>query len=310
MPELISTGGPAARDHAPVDVASGSPGHVPVSRPRLRSPGHIPADAVRRAPGPEMLAARLACFGAIDTKLRGLIDQLARRRVRRVAAKRDMLRENERPQTLIAIRRGWACRYKTLPGGQRQLLAILLPGDLIDLHFQVLACVDHSVAAITEVELTLIEPGELDALARQHRSLADRLARQALAQQAMEREWLLSIGQRSAYEKLSLLLLEIFVRLRLVGLADGNSCEMPLTQFDIAEAAGLTAVHVNRTLQAMRRDGLIVLDRRRLTLPDPDRLANAAIFNPVAFHLDPDVAAAAEIPSAHRTPFLSMSSFD
>lgn len=268
-----------------------------------------PADPVCRSAGIEMLSARLASFIPLDTRTRAAIDQLAARRVRKIGAKRDIIRENERPQTLIAIRRGWACRYKTMPDGQRQQLAILLPGDLVDLHLQVLACTDHSVAAITPVEVSLIDPHELERVVQERSTLADALARQAHAQQALEREWLLSIGQRTAHEKISQLLLELFVRLRLVGLADGNSCEMPLTQFDMAEAAGLTAVHVNRTLQALRRDGLIVLERRRLTLLDPDRLANAAMFNPVSLHLDPGAAAAAAIPSAHRSTMWSISDF-
>lgn len=268
-----------------------------------------PADPVCRSAGIEMLSARLSSFIPLDTRTRAAIDQLAARRVRKIGAKRDIIRENERPQTLIAIRRGWACRYKTMPDGQRQQLAILLPGDLVDLHLQVLACTDHSVAAITPVEVSLIDPHELERVVQERSTLADALARQAHAQQALEREWLLSIGQRTAHEKISQLLLELFVRLRLVGLADGNSCEMPLTQFDMAEAAGLTAVHVNRTLQALRRDGLIVLERRRLTLPDPDRLANAAMFNPVSLHLDPGAAAAAAIPSAHRSTMWSISDF-
>lgn len=268
-----------------------------------------PADPVCRSAGIEMLSARLASFIPLDTRTRAAIDQLAARRVRKIGAKRDIIRENERPQTLIAIRRGWACRYKTMPDGQRQQLAILLPGDLVDLHLQVLACTVHSVAAITPVEVSLIDPHELERVVQERSTLADALARQAHAQQALEREWLLSIGQRTAHEKISQLLLELFVRLRLVGLADGNSCEMPLTQFDMAEAAGLTAVHVNRTLQALRRDGLIVLERRRLTLLDPDRLANAAMFNPVSLHLDPGAAAAAAIPSAHRSTMWSISDF-
>lgn len=253
-----------------------------------------------------MLGARLACYGRLEPRLRLALDQLLGRRVRRVTAKHDISRENERPQALSVIRRGWACRYKTMPDGQRQLLAILLPGDIVDLHLHVLACTDHSVGAITAVELSLVDPLELDALARQYPVLGDMLARQSLSQQAMEREWLLGIGQRSAHEKIAQLLLEIYIRLRLVGLADAHGCEMPLTQFDIAEAAGLTAVHVNRTLQSLRREGLIVLERRRLTLPDPDRLANAAMFNPVALHLDPDVLAAAAIPSGHRSSIWSV----
>lgn len=103
----------------------------------------------------------------------------------------------------------------------------------------------------------------------------------------MQREWTVSIGQRSALERLGHLFCELFLRLRAVGLTDGDGdgCDLPLTQNDLGEATGLTPVHVNRTLQDMRKAGLVVLEHRRLTVPDLAALQESALFSPNYLHL-------------------------
>jgi CRP-like cAMP-binding protein len=103
---------------------------------------------------------------------------------------------------------------------------------------------------------------------------------------AIQREWTLNLGQRTAYERLGHLLVELYVRLRAVGRAEEGRCDFPLTQTDLAEASGLTAVHVNRTLQELRGDGLIELERRQLHILDMQRLMDSASFNPNYLHLD------------------------
>jgi CRP-like cAMP-binding protein len=103
---------------------------------------------------------------------------------------------------------------------------------------------------------------------------------------AIQREWTLNVGQRTAYERIAHLLCELYLRLRTVGLTDGTSCHFPLTQVDLADATGLTAVHVNRTLQELRRDGLIELQSKTLTIPDLNALRQVALFNDNYLHLD------------------------
>lgn len=103
---------------------------------------------------------------------------------------------------------------------------------------------------------------------------------------AIQREWTLNLGQRTAYERLSHLMVEMFLRLQTVGLTNGNACDFPLTQVDLADATGLTAVHVNRTLQELRKDGLIELQSRRLVIPDMRALKGVAMFNDNYLHLD------------------------
>jgi CRP-like cAMP-binding protein len=184
------------------------------------------------------------------------------------------------------VQSGWGCRYKALPDGRRQIVDFLVPGDLCDLHVYALTQMDHSIGAVTAVKVIEIAPGELEQVRAGHRNLAQALRMDDLVKISIQREWTLNVGQRTAYERLSHILCELFLRMEMVGLAEGKSCEFPLTQLDLADATGLTAVHVNRTLQELRKDGLIELHSRTLTIPDLEALRNAGLFNTNYLHLD------------------------
>jgi CRP-like cAMP-binding protein len=199
--------------------------------------------------------------------------------------RRDLIREGDRPRAILLLA-GWACRHRTLEDGRRQILQVLLPGDLCDLHNAVLGRMDHSVGALTEVRYAELAPERLEELEADP-DLRRALRWQAAVAAATQREWTVNIGLRNAMERLAHLFCELFVRLRAMGLNDGQACDFPLTQVDLAEATGLTPVHVNRTLQEMRRTGLIVLDRRRLTIPDLCALAETGLFNAAYLHLGP-----------------------
>lgn len=205
---------------------------------------------------------------------------------RTIPARRDLIREGERPQYVHLMVDGWACRYKTLPDGRRQVVAFFVPGDFCDLNVYVLKEMDHSIAAVTRLSVADISRDEMDSLTVNYPRITQALWWESLVTTAIQREWTLNIGQRTAYERIAHLLVELFIRLRSVKLTQGDSCDFPVTQTDIADATGLTAVHVNRTLQELRRDGLIVLERKRLTIPDLQRLKDAAMFNANYLHLD------------------------
>jgi CRP-like cAMP-binding protein len=147
---------------------------------------------------------------------------------------------------------------------------------------------DHSIGAITPMKVAEIGPEEFEALLEQHPRVTQALYWDGLVTLATQREWTLNVGQRSAYERISHLLCELFIRLQTVGLTDGKICDFPLTQLDLADATGLTAVHVNRTLQELRRDALIELQSRTLTIPDLERLKAAGLFNSNYLHLNGD----------------------
>ena len=183
-----------------------------------------------------------------------------------------LIREEERPSAIFRIDEGWACRYRLLPDGRRQITALYLPGDYCDPLWALGRLPAQPVVALTHIRATRLSctpPGAASADGqRLWRSLADMVERQG--------DWLVTLGRKTALERLAHLLLEIFERMRAAGLAYGQQCAMPLTQMEIADLTGLTPVHVNRTLQSMRAKGLIELQSKWLRIPDLSALRSAA----------------------------------
>lgn len=232
------------------------------------------------------LALRLEAYTKLSQGDRARIDRVTSRAVREVSARRDFLREGETQRAMFVVLEGWGCRYKTLPDGRRQIVSFFLPGDIGDLNSCMLGEMDHSIGAITAMKVAEIAPDEFEALLSEHPRVTQALCWDGLVSLATQREWTLNVGQRSAYERIAHLLCELFIRLDMVGLTNGKSCEFPLTQVDLADATGLTAVHTNRTLQELRRDALIELQSKTLTIPDLERLKSAGLFNSNYLHLN------------------------
>ena len=231
------------------------------------------------------LARRLQNYTRLSGDDLCALDALVRGGIRRVQPRRDLIGEGECPRSMYVVLDGWACRYKELPDGRRQVVGYFLPGNICDLHIYVLRRMDHSVGAVSEIRVAEVGREELETLLDRHPRISQALLWDELVMVATQREWTLNIGQRTAYERLAHLLLELFVRLESVGMTRGESCGFPLTQSDLAEATGLTSVHVNRMLQELRREKLIELGGRRLTILDRDALARAAMFNDNYLHL-------------------------
>ena len=206
--------------------------------------------------------------------------------MRRLGAREDIAREGDAPGEIHLILSGWACRSKRLEDGRGAILAFLLPGDVCDLDSFFLGTMDHSVGALTAVTVAGIPRPLFEDLMLRHASIAQALWGQMLIDAAIQREWTLNLSQRTAYERLCHLLCELFLRLRLVGLTQGPSCELPVTQAKLAEATGLTLVHLNRMLQELRAANLVVLKSKTLTIPNLGALMSAALFNLNYLHLD------------------------
>jgi CRP-like cAMP-binding protein len=232
------------------------------------------------------LSLRIEAFTRLSRDDRAALAKLATRSVREVDARRDIVREGEPPRVVRLVLEGWACRYKTLPDARRQIVSVFLPGDFCDLNVYILKEMDHNIGALTRVRFSEIGREAMDTVTAAHPRITQALWWHELVAMAVQREWTLNVGQRTAIERIAHLLVELFLRLKTVGLTRRNSCDFPMTQTDLAEATGLTAVHVNRTLQQLRRDGLIRLERKELTIPDLDRLMDLAMFNPNYLHLD------------------------
>lgn len=231
------------------------------------------------------LALRLDAYARLSRDDRNAIDRISQS-VRDIDARRDLVREGEKPRCIYLMLEGWANRYKTLPDGRRQIVAFFVPGDFCDLNVFILKEMDHSIGAITRLKVAEISREQMDQLTSDHPRVTQALWWVELVNASVQREWTLNVGQRSAYERIAHLLVELFLRMECVGLVNGSSCDFPLTQNDLADATGLTAVHVNRTLQELRRAGLILLQGRTLTIPDLESLKATAMFNSNYLHMD------------------------
>jgi CRP-like cAMP-binding protein len=231
------------------------------------------------------LIRRLEEYAHLSLPARQALEKLSSLPVRVIEARRDLIRQGESPRQVYLILKGWACRYKILPNGRRQIVDFPIPGDLCDLNIYILSRLDHSIGAISDLQVIEIGQAEFEALALGQAEVMQALWWQELVSKSYHREWIVNVAARSALERLAHLLCEMFLRLESVGETEGYSCDFPPTQIDIADATGLTPVHVNRTLQALRREGLITLDRNTLTIPDMDALKAIGQFNPDYLHL-------------------------
>ncbi|MGU3663167.1 Crp/Fnr family transcriptional regulator [Methylobacterium sp. A49B] len=207
--------------------------------------------------------------------------------VQTVERRADLIQQGDRPENVHLVLDGFACRYKMMEGGNRQIMAVLVPGDFCDLHVALLSRMDHTIATLTPCTVVEIPRATILELIENHPRLARALRWATLVDVAVLREWLVNLGQRSADQRLAHFFCEMLLRLQVVGLADENSCPMPIRQGDLADIFGLTDVHVNRTLQGLREAGLIVLRHRRLEVPDVERLRAFCGFNPDYLHLMP-----------------------
>ena len=232
------------------------------------------------------LYRRLGAFTRLSDDDKIALERLSRKSIRTVDARRDLIREGEHPRVIYVMLSGWACRYKTLPDGRRQVVSYFIPGDPCDLNVYVLKEMDHSVGAITPIKVGEITRDEFEQVVGARPRLSQALWCGELVAMATQREWTLNVGQRTAYERLCHLMVEMYLRLESVGMAADGRLDWPLTQNDLADATSLTPVHVNRTLQLMRKEGLIELAHRQLVIPDLNRLKAAAMFNDNYLHLN------------------------
>jgi CRP-like cAMP-binding protein len=240
--------------------------------------------ALLSAPG-SAVASKLEAFIRLSPDERAALAQLSRN-FRFIEARRDLISEGDKPRHVHLVLDGWGCRYKQLPDGKRQIVSLFVPGDFCDLNAYILKQMDHNIGAITRLKVAMITPEEMNAFISERPRIFQALWWHELVASAIQREWTINIGQRTAYDRLAHLLIELYLRLQTVGRAKDGRCDFPLTQNDLADATGLTSVHVNRTLRELRRDGLIELERKQLQILDLPRMMDAAMFNPNYLHLD------------------------
>ncbi len=227
---------------------------------------------------------RLSQYATLDETVWDVFDELeAHEKV--FAGGEDIVRVGDRLRQVFLMTDGWAIRYRTLEDGRRQIVNFMLPGDIFDL--QVLAGVeaDHAVAAITRTVIQRIDADEFIGMLQKSGPMASAFWWASVQEESILREQIVRVGRRSARERIGHLLLELQRRLQAATGMNGDFLPLPLTRTDLADALGLTPVHVSRTMSALRRAGLIDESRGQVRILDPEKLARQSHFDMDYLHM-------------------------
>ncbi len=205
-------------------------------------------------------------------------------RPRTVAAKQDLIREGDRPGPMFVMIDGWACRYKIVPNGTRQIVGFLMPGDACDLHVGLLAEMDHSIRTLTRAHVATIDRATVDAILDRYPQIAKAMYISQLIDEGTMRAWITSMGRRSSTERVAHLICELYLRAKNVGMIVEPVFTLPLSQVLLADALGMTPVHLNRIVRELRLAGAMKLERGSVEITDPVKLAQLAGFDENYLH--------------------------
>jgi CRP-like cAMP-binding protein len=197
-----------------------------------------------------------------------------------------LVRDGDVPSHCHLLITGFAYRHKVVANGSRQILSIHMAGEFVDLENLMLDVADQNVQTLSRAEIAAIPRPALQALARRHQDLGRAMWLDTLVDASIHREWVVNVGRRDAMSRVAHLICELAIRMKAGGVGEDRRFDLPLTQEQIADCAGLTAVHVNRVLRALRDEGLIRLNLRSLHILDWDRLCSVGDFNRRYLHPD------------------------
>ncbi len=222
----------------------------------------------------------LRATGAFSANSEAEIDfiQGIRKRQIRIDAGSVIFREGDNGKDLYTLLSGWAFRYRLLSDGRRQIFNFLLPGDFVGLQHQLGESHPHGVETLTEATLCVFPAERLWDLYRTHPALGFDITWLSAHEELIVDENLLSVGRRSAAERLAMLLIHLYKRAASVGLVGPDGLDLPLTQQHIADALGLSLVHTNKTLKRLQKAGLFTMTEGRLKLVNPDAMARLADY--------------------------------
>jgi len=208
-------------------------------------------------------------------------------RTRSLRAGEDIVLQGDSPTECCFVIDGLICRYILTSGGGTQIVSFHIPGDLPDRDSLHLPHLDHSIAAISQARVAFIPHEALQDLATRFPNIAVALWRDAVIDAGVFRQWLASLGRRNAKQRVAHLICEVFSRMADLGLADGDHFRFPVTQSQLGDALGLSSVHINRTLQELRAEKLIVWNGPVVTIPSLEDLSEAGEFDPSYLRLKP-----------------------
>ena len=198
--------------------------------------------------------------------------------------RQDLIREGDQPGPVFVILDGWAFRYKVLPSGSRQIMAFLMPGDACDLHIGMLATMDHSIQTATSAQVATISRQAMDEIMDAYPKIARAMYIAQLVDESTLRAWIVSLGRRSSAERAAHLLLELHIRAVRTGVASQDGMELPLSQAVLADALGMSPVHINRVLQDLRQSQAIALRRGVLRIQNAAALTQFSGFDESYLH--------------------------
>lgn len=203
---------------------------------------------------------------------------------RSVPARHDLISEGDKPGPIFVILEGWACRYKLLPEGTRQITAFLMPGDCCDMHASVLESMEHAISTLTPCRVSIVQRSQMEQLIATKPAITRAFWWAQLVDEDTLRAWIVSMGRRNPVQRVAHLMCELYMRARNIGLVDGDRFEVPLTQAVLGDALGLTSVHVNRVLRKLRLDGVMELTSGTLIVGDIAKLVDVAGFDDNYLH--------------------------
>jgi CRP-like cAMP-binding protein len=204
---------------------------------------------------------------------------------RLVPADQDVVRDHDHPTRCCLLVEGLMHRYKMLQNGGRQIMAFHVPGDFVDLHSLHLGTMDHNIGTLVPSRVAFVPHAALLDLTRDNPGIAAAFWRDTLIDAAVFREWIVNLGRRDSYQRIAHLFCELYLKLKAVGRADDDGYILSLTQAEIADATGITVVHVNRTLKDLRANRLVAMEGRFLRILDWEALQVVAGFDPTYLHL-------------------------
>ena len=197
---------------------------------------------------------------------------------------RDIVREGERTTHSCIVKSGLVSRYKTLRSGARQIVSFHIAGDMIDLQSLLVVIADHGIRTHVPTVICEYAHADLFRLATEFPELARAFWFDTLIDASIFREWTLNVGRRTSRERVAHLLLEMVFRMKAAGLSDGETMVLPISQADLADAVGISPVHINRSLQSLRAEGLIRTYGKTVVIEKWDEMAEMSDFTPIYMH--------------------------
>lgn len=231
----------------------------------------------------DAMIAKLARLSSLSDEDRLAISSLSYS-MADIPAGRDIIRDGTERSECCLLVAGYACRHKLTAAGGRQIVSFQLRGDLLDVQHLLLCRADHNVQAITNATVAWIPKAQLRALAWQRPAVGEALWKDSLVDASIFREWVLNVGRRNAKPRIAHLLCEFAARCRAAGIGNDNCVDLPMSQEQIADATGLTPVHVNRMLMLLGSEGAIRREGRKVEISDWDLLSRIADFDPAYLH--------------------------